>query len=209
MLTARGILFLDRESDDALCQQHRLCRRRTRRRALRHCKSDVYRRQPVDLSQLCQPVYEAVQRNLRRRDGASECARLRRKALRADLRDAADSRRTGCSRPRAGKGCNGDQKRRFLIRARKTAYPRLQSVRPRRTPRCHRRTHRLRQDDAHQPAHALLRRGRGRNPRGRHRYPRYHEKKPAEKLRHGLAGNMAENGDRAREHRHRKTRRHR
>ena len=46
---------------------------------------------PADkLPQLCQPVYQALQRNFRRGDGAAECAGLRRPHLRAHRGNAAD-----------------------------------------------------------------------------------------------------------------------
>lgn len=86
---ARHFLLVHHESVHALCQLARLCGRlrggRAQRRARRHL------RRPADkLPQLCQPVYEALQRNFRRGNGAAECAGLRRPHLRAHRGNAAD-----------------------------------------------------------------------------------------------------------------------
>ena len=73
----------------------------------------------------------------------------------------------------------------------------------------HRRPHRRRQDDAGQPADALLRRQRRRDSRRRHRHPRDDARRPAPHVRHGAAGHLAVLRHDPRQHRLRPRGRHR
>ena len=69
----------------------------------------------------------------------------------------------------------------------------------------HRRPDRLRQDDDHQSAHALLRCGQRLHPRERRGYPPADARQPAHVLRHGAAGHLAQDRHHPREYRHGQT----
>ena len=116
-------------------------------------------------------------------------------------RAGADPRRTGCGNahgrdgPRRAGACGVPL--RAADAAARGCEPRCPPGRARR----HRRPDGLRQDDAHQSAHALLRRERRRDHRRRTRRPQRHARQPPAKLRYGLAGHLAQDRHGAREHR--------
>ncbi len=82
-LPARGVLFLSGQSLHALPQQYRLCHRCALRRVglLPHRRRGADGRRAFLLSLLCQSVYQALQRDQRRRHGAAKRLCLRRAHL--------------------------------------------------------------------------------------------------------------------------------
>ena len=205
---ARRVLCLHAQPRHPLHQLPRLRGRRPDGRDHLHLHGGggaaLYRRELVELSLLHQPVHQALQRDHGSARRVPELPRLRGAHLRARRRGGTA---LGRSLRRSGQGEGGRLAygRQLFLPSRAGTHPRSQRLRHGGTPRRHRRAHRLRQDDGHQPSDALLRRERRQRQRGRQGRARSDARVASEKLRHGAAGDVAQTRDRPRKSVHGQT----
>lgn len=150
--------------------------------------SRVFRGHALGVHQLRQPIYETVQRNFQRRHAVAKRVRVRGARVRSHRR----TRRRSGGRSRASRLPRRypARKRRFFLFARTKTDRKPQSRREGGQQDRRRRTHGVRQDDAHQSFDALLRSERGQYLRGRRQREGHSAGRIPQTVRHGAAGGV-------------------